>query len=250
MVRLVVKGCKSTEFGQSSLESSLDEFEGLDYVHVGQDLSKPVDQFEFLGVEEEFLASGQLVDSSRDGDVYVRRPNGVFVERHDAGRHRQLYYDGAHAALLDVGANLYAERTEDVPGDLDGFVDLLVEELNVNLPLADLVVADPYRSFTDPAVSGVDLGTARVRGETCHHLAFTNDAIEWQVFIAKDGPPLVRKVVIHYADEPGRPRWEAVLSDWDLDAEIPDERFAFTPPEGSHRITLVGFRSHGEEEEE
>jgi hypothetical protein len=191
-------------------------------------------------MEEEFLASGHMVDSTRDGDIAVRRPNGLFVDRRAAGRHRQLFYDGASVAIVDIDANLYVQRTEDVPAELDEFLDMLVEVLDVPIPLADVIVADPYASFVSSARVGVHLGTSRLRGVNCHHLAFNNGEIEWQLWIARDGPALLHKVVIHYTDEPGTPRWEAHLTRWNLDADIPDERFTFTPPEGAHKIELVG----------
>jgi hypothetical protein len=191
-------------------------------------------------VEEEFLASGHMVDSTREGDISVRRPNGLYVDRHDAGRHRRLFYDGNAVAILDVDANLYVRRSEDVPADLDGFLDMLVEELGVPIPLADVIVADPYASFVGSALVGMHLGTSRVRGDKCHHLIFSNGEIDWQLWIALDGPALLHKVVIHYTDEPGSPRWEAHLSQWDLSADIPDARFTFTPPAGAHQIELVG----------
>lgn len=189
-------------------------------------------------MEEEVLDSGAKIDTSREGVVHVRRPNGLYVARFDASGERRLFYDGVTAALLDVPSNLYV-LTEEPPPDLDGFLDFLVERLEVSVPLADVVVADPYAAIREPALGGVHLGDALVRGTLCHHLGFGNGVIEWQIWVQVEGRPLIRKAVINYRDEPGSPRWEAHLSDWNLEDDLPDDAFTFRAPEGSHRIHVA-----------
>lgn len=188
-------------------------------------------------VAEEVLHSGAKIDQSHEAVVHVRRPDGLRVERFDAGRERRICYDGKSAALLDVGTNLYV-LNEDPPPDIDTLLDYIVDKLNVSIPLADVVVADPYESLRGPALGGVHLGSALVRGTTCHHLGFGDGNIEWQVWVHAEGPPLIRKAVINYRDEPGAPRWEAHISDWNLEDTLPAAEFTFQPPAGSHRIQV------------
>ena len=80
------------------------------------DLLARTQRFSFRAetMEEEVLESGAKIDTSREGTIHVRRPNGLFVERHDISGARKLYYDGRTAALLDVPTNLYV-MTEEAP---------------------------------------------------------------------------------------------------------------------------------------
>ena len=204
------------------------------------DLLAQTQRFSFKAesMEEEVFASGAKIDTTREGTVHVRRPNGLFVTRRDASGERKLFYDGHTAALLDVATNLYV-KSDEAPSDLDGLLDYLADTLQVPIPLGDVIVADPYAALRDPALGGVYLGEALIRGTRCHHLGFGNGEIEWQIWVQTEGRPLIRKAVINYRDEEGSPRWEAYLSDWNLEDEFPDEAFRFQAPAGSHLIRLA-----------
>jgi hypothetical protein len=196
-------------------------------------------------MEEQVLESGAKIDTSREGTVHVRRPDGLVAVRHQASGERRLRYDGATAAIFDVPTNLYVQG-DDPPPELDGFLDYLADHLNVPIPLGDVIVADPYAALREPALGGVHFGDALVRGSLCHHLGFGNGDIEWQIWVQKEGRPLIRKAVINYRDERGSPRWEAHLSDWNLEDDLPDAAFTFVPPEGSRRIRLAQLPDESE----
>jgi hypothetical protein len=199
---------------------------------------------------EEFLARGQSIELSAVVEAMVRRPDGVLIERVTDRHHRRFHYDGKSVALIDLDKNLYATRDDDVPGTITETLDRVQERFGVTMPLSDLVVSDPYAALSDYADSGLYLGEHRVRGVKCHHLAFANEFLEWQVWIAAEGPPVPRQLVITYVEEPGAPRYRAFLSDWDLDAKFGDEVFAFTPPDGAKRIEIAPAPQQDEEGEE
>ena len=59
-------------------------------------------------------------------------------------------------------------------------------------------------------------------GVNCHHLAFTQENVDWQVWI-QDGPqPFIRKFVITHKNEPGAPEFTALITHWDLTQRIAD----------------------------
>ena len=63
--------------------------------------------------------------------------------------------------------------------------------------------------------SGYLVGARPVNGTACHHLAFSQEAIDWQIWI-EDGPmPLPRRLVLTYKDEPGAPQYRAEFT-WEL----------------------------------
>ena len=195
---------------------------------------------------QEFLFNGQSVEFTAVADGAVRRPAGMWIERRTDDFTRQLYYDGNTVAIHDVDSRLYA--TKDVDARTNNEVlDRLAERFHLTLPLADFLVSDPAEALSESADDGIYVGEHAVRGVKCHHLAFSNDVLGWEVWIQVDGPPLPRKIVIVYRDEPGMPQFRAYLSEWNLDADVPDTRFAFVPPEGAHRIEIVPPPKLGEE---
>ena len=187
---------------------------------------------------QEFLFNGQAVEFSAEADAAVRRPDGMWVERRNDDFTRQMYFDGKTLALHDVDRGLYATKDVDVRTNND-MLDRLAEKFDLTMPLSDLLVSDPDAALSEYADEGVYVGLHAVRGVQCHHLALSNDALGWQVWIQAEGPPLPRKLVIVYRDEPGMPQFRAHLSKWNLEADVADTRFAFVPPEGAHRIEIV-----------
>jgi hypothetical protein len=86
--------------------------------------------------------------------------------------------------------------------------------------------------------TGTYYGLAPVLGYSCHHLAFTQENIDWQVWI-QDGPqPLIRKFVITHKNEPGAPEFSAVITQWNLTDRIADSDFVFEPPAGALKIPM------------
>jgi len=76
-------------------------------------------------------------------------------------------------------------------------------------------------------------------GCACHHLAFKQQNIDWQIWI-EDGPqPLIRRFVITHKQEEGAPEFTALITHWNFSDSIPDSTFEFDPPPGSTEIATL-----------
>jgi hypothetical protein len=139
--------------------------------------------------------------------------------------------------FLDVMANLYARM--EVPPGIDAAVDEVFETVGQSVPIADLVYSDPYRVLIEAAETGLVVGRHSVDGVVCHHLAFSNQAIDWQIWI-EDGPqPVPRRLLITYKNEPGSPQYMATLSGWDFHPRQSEQYFVFYPPAGADEIEFL-----------
>jgi hypothetical protein len=143
----------------------------------------------------------------------------------------------AVCGLLDIDKNMYASGTP-LPA-VEETLDALHELFNVTIPLADLAVDDPYDALNTDVRTGSYVGEHAVRGTPCRHVAYSNDTLDWQVWIASKGEPVPRKVSISYKLEPGAPRYTAYLDDWNLNDATPAAEFEFRPPEGARRVALL-----------
>jgi hypothetical protein len=129
--------------------------------------------------------------------------------------------------------------TTDVPADLDAAIDHVFDTYGFSVPIADLVYSDPYAVLTENVESGFLVGRHSVDGTPCHHLAFSQEFIDWQIWI-EDGPrPVPRKLVVTHKDEPGAPQYTARLSGWDFQPRLSDHIFQFDPPPGVDRIEFL-----------
>ena len=91
-------------------------------------------------------------------------------------------------------------------------------------------------------MTGEYLGIHLAAGVPCHHLAFSQEAIDWQIWIDAGPQPLPRKIVISYAGEPGAPQYTATIRRWNLDPAFPEDLFRFEAPEGATGISLPALR--------
>ncbi|MBC8550633.1 MAG: DUF2092 domain-containing protein [Candidatus Brocadiales bacterium] len=205
------------------------------------DYLKSSEQFSFHAeiFFDDVISNGQKIQYAFTSDIAVHRPDRVYVERRTDLGGKRFWYDGKNMTLMDVTFGVYA--TEPVPADIDSAMDYLMEKYGFSPPLVDFIYQDPYRILIENVESGFYVGLHSINGARCHHLAFVQKDIDWQIWI-EDGKQMVpRKFVITYKTLPESPQFSAVLSEWDLDAGLPDALFDIdlTSTEGFEKIEFM-----------
>lgn len=209
---------------------------------------------EFLaGLKRFALEAEETFDELPDGElrrqltnvrrIAVERPNRLAADATGDTLSRASWYDGRTATVLDKEHNVYA--TVEAPATIDATFDKLEDEYGVVLPLADFLHSDPYAVLMAGVTYGRYLGIHQAAGVACHHLAFSQDTIEWQIWIDAGDKPLPRKLVISYVQEPGEPQYSAVIRRWRLDAKAPEGLFTFEAPEGAQKVDAKDLRRTG-----
>jgi len=166
--------------------------------------------------------------------VAVERPNHAAADVNGDTLSRATWYDGKTITVLDKEHNTYA--TVEARPNIDATLDMLDDEYGVVMPLKDIIYSDPYAVLSEGITYGRYLGIHQAAGVACHHLAFSQATIEWQVWIDAGEQPVPRKVVITYVDEPSEPQYTAVIRRWKLDGPVPEGLFTFEAPEGAAKI--------------
>jgi hypothetical protein len=183
------------------------------------------------------LDSGQKIQLSHRRRSKIRRPNKVAAEVDGDDAHRRMWYNGETLTFLDADHNVYA--VADAPDTIGETIEFVEKTLEIHVPLGDLLASDPYQVLTGRVNSGVYLGRHRVGSRKCHHLAFTQEHVDWQIWIDAEGSPLPRKVLITYKKQPSHPQYTVVISKFEENPELPDEEFEFTPPEGATEVEFL-----------
>src|ERR1051326_21490 len=158
-------------------------------------------------------SSGQRVQAGRTLQFQVRRPNNLHVHVTSTRRNRELFYDGSTLTLLNRAQNFYG--AVNTGGSLDQAMDIAIERFGIAMPLEDFLRTDPYKDMIAKVTSARDIGPVTVIGVQCEHLAFSQDNIDWQLWIESGVRPVPRKFVITYKDEPDSPQFTAIFSNWD-----------------------------------
>lgn len=176
----------------------------------------------------------QLTNLRRVG---IERPSRFAADVTGDTLTRASWYDGTTLTVLDKARNAYL--SVEAPGTIDAVLDKVADEYGVVIPLTDLLYADPYATLSEGVLYGEYLGLHQAAGVLCHHLAFSQATIDWQIWIEAEEQPLPRKLVITYVDEPGQPQYAAVIRRITLDPKFPEGLFRFEAPEGATRIDLA-----------
>jgi hypothetical protein len=184
------------------------------------------------------LSTGEMVQFGGSSSLSVRRPDRLLVDFDGDEYRRQMFFDGSTITLLNLRKNLYAVAS-DVPASLDAAMDLMFENFGLTLPVGDLLYADPYAVLTEATEYGSVLGVHGCGEQRCHHLLFTQETIDWQIWIETGPRPVPRKLIITYKQAPGSPQYEAQLSRWDFQPRLSEHAFTFHPPIGASEIEFL-----------
>lgn len=178
-------------------------------------------------------------------NVKLRRPDRVQVDVKTATPKRSFYYDGKNLTVADHAKGTYGVIA--APPTIDELLTKAENDYGVVFPIDDILLSKPFGNGAANAKSGQYLGAEPVLGTLCHHVAFQNEGVDWQVWI-QDGPrPVLRKAVMVSTDpeEPGR--MTALFNDWDLTTELPDYIFSWLPPAGSIKIEVLPIEASAAE---
>lgn len=180
--------------------------------------------------------AGEKLQFSSEMELDVKRPDRLHAEIRSPATERAFYYDGKSLTVVDRKHDVFS--VTDMPPTLDAALDAAHDQFGIDLPLIDLAISDPYKNAVTRVQTGRYFGLSPVLGKTCHHLAFTQDNIDWQLWV-EDGPqPLIRKLVISHKNEEGSPEFTALLTQWNLTDRIAEGDFSYHPRAGTSKIQM------------
>lgn len=156
-------------------------------------------------------------------EVTLQRPDKLRVLMSADGPASEFYYDGKKMMAYAPAENLVA--IADAPGTLDATLEQAYHSAAIYFPFADWIVADPYKEMSEGMKLAYYIGQSKVvGGTTTDMVAYIDHGVFIQAWIGADDklPRLLHAV---YLDDPERLRHTLVLSDWQLDPEVPADSF-------------------------
>jgi hypothetical protein len=186
---------------------------------------------------DEMQTSGQKLQFGHAVDVSVRRPDRLRASVKGDIRNQELYYDGKSITLYGKKVNYYASL--EAPAKIEAALDHARESFSLDAPLAEIVYRNSYEILSEGVNSGSHVGLHSVDGVECHHLAFSRDDIDVQIWVENSNTPLPRKLIITEKWVTGAPQFTARLSDWDTSPKLKDSLFTFVPPDKAEKIEFL-----------
>lgn len=237
---LVFPAASQTERGVEVKDAARIDPESMsDFVESLEFLSK-AGSFSFTA-ETEYDAlqgNGQKIEFGGVHKITVVRPDKVYsgiVERD--GTKKEFVFDGKDIYYADLEQNVYASVQR--PGDINQAVDYFTEDLQMPLPLGQLISSDVSEMVKKEVYAGGFVDQSTINGVLCDHLAFRTENIDFQVWIASEGDPLQMRLVIDYKNAPAEPQFRATFNDWNFKPEVSDTLFVFKPGENMRKIDFA-----------
>jgi hypothetical protein len=202
-----------------------------------------------VAISEEVVDTdtGNVVHLLSKRTIALARPDRLHIAERGTFTNTSLWFLAGKLVILDAADNTVAST--DAPETIDGMLDHLFTAYGLLAPGTDLLRSDPYAGVAPRIERGRHLGPAMVDGHRCHHLAFRQETIDWQVWVDAGERPLPRKLVITYKDEPGHPQYHARYRDWDLAPTFRGGTFDPRLPDGVEEIDFRAMTGALEEEE-
>jgi hypothetical protein len=193
---------------------------------------------------EVVMRDGQKLQLSASAEAAVQRPDKLRIHRQGVVADADVIFDGKTLTLHGRDLNVYAQAP--VSGTVDDAILAYELETGIPAPGGDLLFSDPYSVLSEGVESSSYIGTAYVDGVECHHLAFREDKVDWQIWVRTGEEPVPMKYVITSKWQTAAPQYELRIRDWNINPKLDADRFSFSPPEGAVDLKQMVLNELGE----
>lgn len=188
-----------------------------------------------------------LVKHSDEEQVFLHGPDKLLVRSDGDKGTRSFFYNGSVLSYYSMDKNQYGQIP--LTADIVEMMDTVNKLYGIDFPVADFF----YPTFVDDILSDaktlIYLGTTMVNGKECFHIAGVGKDKTFQFWINHDAFFLPAKVVIVYTETGQNRQYEASLTDWQVNPNLPDAIFEFTAPPRATKIKMVALNTRGKRAE-
>lgn len=177
---------------------------------------------------------GHRLDYEIASKLVVRRPNKVQAERHGSFYSDKFYYDGASFTMYNYKENMYV--TDAAPGTIEEMLHTARDTYGISAPLADLIYNNSFDLLIYQVNYAAVIGKEIIDKVKCDHLLFSRPGVDFQVWVAENGAPLIYKYVVTDTSTPELLGFTTVMHNWNTTSTLSDKEFNFVPPKGAKKI--------------
>jgi hypothetical protein len=186
--------------------------------------------------DEDVLDNGQKIQYAGVTTILARKPANLRAQVVNDRQERVFLYDGKNFTLFAPRLNYYAVIA--APPTILQLANTLSEKYDFTVPLEDLFQWGSSGKTADNIKAAIDVGPSVIDGTTCEQYAFSQDDIDWQIWIQRGDYPLPRRLVITTKTDEARPQHTAVYI-WNLAPSFNEAAFKFDPPQGAQRVVIA-----------
>jgi hypothetical protein len=192
--------------------------------------------FDVKGAFDVPASNGQPLFYMTRSQVTLERPDKMRVVTEDDGPREEFTYDGKQMAVFMPDTNMAA--IGDAPASLDAMLAKAYVEAGLYFPFVDIIVSDPYASFSRALLSAFVIGQSMLVGNTkTDVIALADGRVQWQIWIGAEDK-LPRLIWSTATGMPEKPRVMVEFTNWKLGDEVEAEESDFAAPSGA---TVIEF---------
>jgi hypothetical protein len=200
--------------------------------------------FEYDAALEVVTKDEQKLALVSSGAVTLNRPDKIRTMRAGGFADVETSFDGKTLTLLGKNLNMYAQQ--EVPGTIDNLIDELRSKYGRHLPAANLLLSNAYDALMRDVVDIKDLGSGVIGGVECDFLAFREEEVDWQIWIAQGERPYPCRYSIASKDLPGAPQYTIQIRGWKTGDEVTTTDFSFKNTTGATKVDLKNLQGTGD----
>jgi hypothetical protein len=187
-------------------------------------------------VREVVRRSGTKERKSVQGVYALRRPDR-FHTTVSGGKGLETWYDGKKLTVAVHEDKVFAQAP--MPETIDRTLDALAERYDMALPLSDLFYGVPANALLSETTTGGYVGTENVGSTACHHLAFRDTGVAWELWLPVQGDPLPVRFKTTASSRTGQPVTDVTFSGWNLSPKATDASFTPSVPADYEGIAIL-----------
>ncbi len=192
----------------------------------------------YLSTEEthdNISETGERYQLNNTRRIFATKPNMIRTLTNGDGINQQFWYNKNKVTIYSEALKSYS--TVDAPDTLPEMVSAMSSKYGLSFPLADIMLSDIYYALSSGVLSAEYVGQHRVANATCDHLAFSQESIDWQLWVEASTTPILRKIQISYKLEPGIPIYTMEVVSWAAISEK-SGAYDFVPPKDAVEIEM------------
>ena len=168
---------------------------------------------------------------------FDRAGDQVRIDVHSNKGKSSWVIGGGKATAYAPEKNLVG-RSADVPPTIFEALQALSKRTGVPIPGQGLLQPDPLSALLGRVESVTLIGETELNGVACQHIAFTEQASNWQLWLSTEPQPLPQQLVYHHYTAKQEMRYEVAFSGWKLDQPLAPALFVLEVPATATEVAL------------
>lgn len=186
-----------------------------------------------------FEKDGQKREINVSAVYEIERPNRLSLKTQldgDAKNGPDVVCDGKKLTVYRKGLKQYVQ--EDAPKDMNELSNKLIQAgpVLVGMLSHSVLNDDPAGALLEGVNSCSYVGIEKVDGTPAHHMKFSQDQFDWEMWVAAEGKPFVLRMSQSVDGGNGKATSTETYKKWTVDAPAGKDSFTFSPPKDATKV--------------